>query len=181
MPRPTSKVELIASAHHQFDTMGKLIDAMPCAAQELPFSLSDEFLATHKEAHWQRDKNLRDVLTHLYEWHMLLLNWVSSNKAGEEKPFLPAPYTWKTYGDMNMKFWEQHQNTTLEQAKDMLSTSHAKVVKLLEAFSDDELFIKKYFSWTGTTTLASYCISASSSHYDWAIKKIKHHRKTCSS
>jgi hypothetical protein len=27
------------------------------------------------------------------------------------KPFLPEPYDWKTYGDMNVKFWEKHQTT----------------------------------------------------------------------
>ena len=31
-----------------------------------------------KEAHWQRDRNLRDVLMHLYEWHQLLLNWLKN-------------------------------------------------------------------------------------------------------
>ena len=43
----------------------------------------------------------------------------------------------------------------------------------IERFSNDELFSKKYFDWTGTTTLGSYCVSATSSHYDWAIKDIK--------
>jgi hypothetical protein len=35
-----------------------------------------------------------------------------------------------------------------------------------------------HFTWTGTTSLGSYCVSASSSHYDWAMKKIKNHIKT---
>jgi hypothetical protein len=30
---------------------------------------------------------------------------------GNHKPFLPEPYDWKTYGDMNVKFWEKHQTT----------------------------------------------------------------------
>jgi hypothetical protein len=45
-----------------------------------------------KEAHWKRDKNLRDVLVHLYEWHQLLLNWFNSNQNGDTKTFLPEPY-----------------------------------------------------------------------------------------
>ncbi|MGO3678157.1 MAG: ClbS/DfsB family four-helix bundle protein, partial [Microbacteriaceae bacterium] len=32
-----------------------------------------------------------------------------------------------------------------------------------------------FFPWTGTTSLGSYCVSATSSHYDWAIKKIRAH------
>ncbi len=54
-----------------------------------------------KEAHWQRDRNIRDILVHLYEWHQLLLNWEENNKKGLAMPFIPAPYNWKTYGQMN--------------------------------------------------------------------------------
>lgn len=39
-------------------------------------------------------------------------------------------------------------------------------------FSNRELFTNKYFKWTGTTSLGSYCVSAISSHYDWPVKKI---------
>ena len=44
-------------------------------------------------------------------------------------------------------------------------------------YSNEELFTKKYFNWTGTTDLGSYFVSTTSSHYDWAIKKIKSHCK----
>ncbi|GHS99751.1 hypothetical protein FACS189421_10780 [Bacteroidia bacterium] len=59
----------------------------------------------------------------------------------------------------------------------MLNESHSEVVNLIETFSNEELFTKKYFPWTGTTNLGSYCVSATSSHYDWAMKKIKMHMK----
>ena len=48
-------------------------------------------------------------------------------------------------------------------------------MKLIEPFTDEELFTKKHFPRTGTTNLGSYCISAASSHYDWAMKKIEKH------
>ncbi|MBM7037135.1 ClbS/DfsB family four-helix bundle protein [Vibrio sp. 188UL20-2] len=32
--------------------------------------------ASIKEQHWSRDRNLRDVLLHLYEWHQLSIKWV---------------------------------------------------------------------------------------------------------
>ncbi|MDR0406186.1 MAG: ClbS/DfsB family four-helix bundle protein [Clostridiales bacterium] len=31
------------------------------------------------------------------------------------------------------------------------------------------------FSWAGTSTVGSYCVSATASHYGWAMKKIKRH------
>ena len=178
MPRATTKQDLIEAAATQFDKLWGLINSMSDEEQTAPFRFSDDFLQKQKEAHWQRDKNLRDVLVHLYEWHQLLLNWIKSNQGGVSQPFIPEPYNWKTYQQMNVGFWEKHQNTPYAQAQIMLRESHAAVMALIESFTNDELFSKKVFSWTGTTTLGSYCISATASHYDWAMKKIKHHIKT---
>ena len=176
MARPQTKEELLKAADEQFDKLWKLLDAMSAEEQNVNFDFGD--VSGEKEAHWKRDRNVRDVLVHLYEWHQLLLAWIKANQKGENKAFLPEPYTWKTYGDMNIGFWEKHQNTSLDDAKKMLTKSYAEVLKLVGTFSNEELFEKKHFAWTGTTSLGSYCVSATSSHYDWAIKKLKRHAKT---
>jgi hypothetical protein len=176
--RAETKQDLIEASAMQFDKLWKIIDSMTEGEQSAIFRFGEDFLQKRKEAHWERDKNLRDVLVHLYEWHQLLLNWVKSNQAGISKPFIPEPYNWKTYQQMNAGFWEKHQNTPYSQSKIMLKESHAEVMALIETFSNDELFSKKNFSWTGTSTLGSYCVSATASHYDWAMKKIKQHIKT---
>jgi len=176
MSRATTKTALIIAANEQFDKLWKLIDTMSDEQQNATFA--NEMDAVGKEAHWSRDKNLRDVLVHLYEWHQLLLNWINANRNGNAKPFLPEPYNWKTYPAMNVEFWKKHQNTPLPESKKILHESHKKVMTLIDTFSNDELFIKKYFAWTGTSSLGAYCISATSSHYDWAIKKMKIHIKT---
>ena len=175
MPRPTTKTELIAAANEQWDKLWKMINSIPGGAESVVFDLGDD--PKLKEAHWNRDKNLRDVLVHLYEWHRLLLDWTAANFGGETKSFLPAPYTWKTYGDMNAAFWEKHQSTSYADAAAMLRESHGKVMALIESLSDEELFEKQHFSWTGTTNIGSYCISVTASHYDWAMKKMKQYQK----
>ena len=175
MARATTKTDLVIAANEQFDKLWKLIDSMSDEQQTAIFS--DEMAKAGKEAHWSRDKNLRDVLVHLYEWHQLLSNWIKSNCKGEAKPFLPEPYNWKTYPAMNVEFWKKHQNTSLINAKKMLRESHKEVLALIETFSNDELFAKKYVTWTGTSTLGAYCVSVTASHYDWAIKKLKLHIK----
>ncbi len=78
---------------------------------------------------------------------------------------------------MNVEFWKKHRDTPLADAKKMLKESHKEVMVLIETFSNDELFSKKYFMWTGTSSLGIYCVSATSSHYDWAMKKLKVHIK----
>lgn len=173
MARPTNKTELIEAADTQLDKLWAFIDGMSEAALRTEFDFSGD--EKKKEAHWQRDKNLRDVLIHLYEWHQLLLKWIKSNSAGKPAYFLPSPYTWKTYGDMNVEIWKQHQKTKLTDAEKMLKASHKDVIKTLAPFTDEELFTKQHFDWTGTTHLGSYCISTLSSHYDWALKKLKAH------
>ena len=176
MARAKTKTELIKAGNEQFAKMWELIDSLTEDEQNTLFNFGTD--DKRKEAHWKRDKNMRDILVHLYEWHQLLINWIVSNQKGEPKPFLLEPYTWKTYGDMNVEFWKKHQATSYKDSKKMICDSHKKVMNMIEQFSNDELFEKKQFAWTGTTTLGSYCISATASHYDWAMKKIKLHIKT---
>lgn len=138
------------------------------------FDFSDDPKKT--ERHWGRDKNLRDIYIHLYEWPNFY--WIRSKqtKNGEEKPFIPEPYSWKTYGDMNVEFWQKHQNTSLEDAQKMFEKSHAEVLKLAEQYTNEQLFGRGVYSWVNTD-LGSYFVSVMPSHYDWAIKKLKAHRK----
>ena len=173
MPRATTKPELLVSASDQYAKLWNLIDSMSDDEENAVFEFGDD--SKLKGAHWKRDKNVRDVIIHLYEWHQLLLNWVKVNKSGNLKPFLPPPYNWKSYGEMNARFWEKHQNTSLADSKEMLRKSHEDVIKLINTFTSDELFEKNVIPWTGASTLGSYCVSATASHYDWAIKKIKKH------
>lgn len=177
MSRATSKADLIIDATSNYEKMNTLIDELTEKELSIPFDFSDD--EKKKEAHWKRDKNLRDILIHLYEWHQLMLDWVESNKKGDNKPFIPKPYNWKTYGNMNVIFWKKHQNTTLEEAKVMLRKSHEEVMGLLETFSDEELFSKGIYKWVGGSNLGSYFVSITASHYNWAIKKINAHRKNC--
>lgn len=173
MARPTTKKDLVEAADSNLEKLWQLIDSMTDKELNTEFDFSDDL--KKKEAHWKRDKNLKDVLIHLYEWHQLLLKWVESNRSGIKKDFLPQPYNWKTYGEMNIELWKKHQNTKLEKAKNILKESHKAVQEMIQTFSNDELFSKQVFDWTGTTTLGSYCVSATASHYDWAIKKLKAH------
>ncbi|MDR0796376.1 MAG: ClbS/DfsB family four-helix bundle protein [Tannerella sp.] len=175
MSRATTKTDLLIAANGQFDKLWKLIDSMSEAQQNATFG--SDMAAAGKESHWGRDKNIRDVLIHLYEWHQLFLNWIHTNRNGLIKPFLPEPYNWKTYPAMNVQFCINHKNTPLIEAKKILKESHKDVMILIETFSNDELFAKKTFSWTGSSTLGAYCVSVTSSHYDWAIKKMKIHIK----
>lgn len=177
MGRPTTKAGLMLAAADNYKKLNQLISGMTEKELSTEFDFGGD--GKKKERHWQRDKNLRDVLIHLYEWHRLLLEWVHANQKGDSRPFIPQPYNWKTYGDMNVEFWKKHQGTSLEEAKEMLEKSHNEVLCLAQTFSDEELFSKGVFDWVGGSALGSYFVSNTSSHYDWAMKKLKAHIKNC--
>ena len=76
-------------------------------------------------------------------------------------------------------FGRSTRKTSLEEATRLLEQSHKEVLELIEVFSNDELFTKGVYKWTGGTSLGSYFVSSTSSHYDWTLKKLKAHRKNC--
>lgn len=175
MGRPTTKTELLTAAATNYEKLNALISTLTEQELSTPFDFSSD--EKKKEAHWKRDKNLRDILIHLYEWHQLLLNFVQSNQNGDSQSFLPEPYNWKTYAGLNMEFWKKHQSTSLEDAKVMVQQSHDEILKLADTFSNEELFTKGVYKWVGGSTLGSYFTSVTASHYDWAMKKLKAHKK----
>lgn len=59
MPRPKTKEELMLASKENYSQLSE--DEL-----QTPFDFSKD--PKKKEAHWKRDKNLRDVLIHLYEW-----------------------------------------------------------------------------------------------------------------
>lgn len=175
MGRPQTKKDLLLAADTNYDKLLRLIDSMTEEELNTPFDFSGD--EKKKETHWRRDKNLRDILVHLHEWHKLLLQWIENNQAGIRKPFLMEGYNWKTYGDMNMVFWERAKGVSPEEAMKQFKDSHGKCMEAIRAKTEEELFTRNAFDWVGGSTLGSYFVSATSSHYDWAMKKIKAHRK----
>ena len=89
------------------------------------------------------------------------------------RKIMPTPYNWRTYPQMNVNFWKKHQNTLYELAAGNLKKKHSEAMRLIDMFSEEQLFTKNIFSWTGSTPFGTYCVSATSTHYDWAIKCIK--------
>lgn len=175
MPRPTTKTDLLEAAEANYLKLEQEIEKMTKTEMETPYDFSGD--SKKKEAHWKRDKNLRDVLAHLNEWHNLMLNWIDNNQKGMQIPFLMEGYNWKTYGDMNLVFWKNCQKESLEKVHKKFQDSHKKIVAEINKFSNEELFSKDAFSWSNGNSLGAYFVSVSSSHYEWARKKIIAHRK----
>jgi hypothetical protein len=161
MARPTTKAALIELSNSNFQKLNDLIDSY--SKEELNQEFPKQYM----------NRNIRDVLAHLHHWHTFMLDWYKAGMSGK-KPDIPAKgYTWLTVPDLNRKIREQYSKTNLREVKKLLQQSFKKVQSLISQHSDAELFEKKKYPWTGTTSLGAYLISATSSHYDWALKLIK--------
>lgn len=181
MPRPQTKEDLLTASTACYEKLNALIDSLSTKEQGETFSYGKGFNRT--EAHWGRDKNIRDILAHLHAWQRMLINFVEANEGKNMThasnaprpvvPFLPSPHTWKTTPALNAEIWEHYQAQSLAHVRSMLDESHHHVLAIISRYDDEELFTKAHFSWTGTTSLGSYCVSATSSHYEWAMKKIR--------
>jgi len=176
MPRPTARSSLTEAANGQFDKLWKMIDSMSDDEQNSAFGFGDG--PDRKEAHWKRDRNLRDVLVHLHEWHLMVKRWYDEGTVKGGIPSVPGDgYTWKTLPELNQRIWEKYQDVPLASSKEMLRESHKMIMNVISSHTDDELFSKGVYKWTKSTTLGAYFISATSSHYEWAMNKIKMHIK----
>lgn len=161
MPKPKTKNELLVLSQQNFNKLNDLVNAYS------QIEINKEFLKG------TLNRNIKDVLAHLHHWHLMFLEWYEIGMKGE-KPNMPAKgYTWKTLPDLNKKIWNDYRNVPLNDIRKMLNNSFNEVQKIINAHSNEVLFEKKRYKWTGSTSLGAYLISCTSSHYDWAFKLIK--------
>jgi len=164
MPRPKNKKELLTLSETNLNKFLDFINELPDDIKNKTFS---------KNELNNRDKTISDVVCHLHEWHTMMKNWYKVGMSGQ-KPAIPAEgVTWQTLPVLNRRIWEKHQGTELKKALMLLKKSHQEIMALVEKHTDEELFTKKKYTWTGTTSLGAYFISNLSSHYEWGIKTIK--------
>lgn len=161
MPRPQNKSQLLRQATENLKALLALIKSLPVDKLETDFPKGT------------LNRNVADVIMHLHSWHLLFLGWYKVGMKGG-KPSMPAKgYNWSALPALNKKLWEENRKVELKEAMKLFKNSHKKVYKIINVHSDKELFTKKLYPWTGSTSLGVYLISNSSSHYVWAIKLIK--------
>jgi hypothetical protein len=165
MAIPKNKIELFNQSQDNFHKLTELINSY--SEQE---RLSDFPLGT-------MNRNIRDVLAHLYHWHILFLDWYSVGMKGE-KPEMPAKgYSWNDTKELNKVIWNKYTTHELIEIQRALVITHSKVQDIIGKHSEEELFTKKHYLWTGSSSLAVYIRSNTLSHYNWAYQLIKKAKK----
>ena len=166
MARPTDKPELLTAAKSEFGRLWDAVGLVDAGNRERPGAC---------EA-W----SVKDILAHLDAWHELVLDWEAVGSAGGT-PDMPSPgLTWADTPVLNQMIFERTKYDTWDAVSDRLRVSHERVLAVIESYDDPDLFTKRRFPWTGSTSVGSYLVSASSSHYSWASKLIRKWAKATS-
>lgn len=159
MGRPTTKAALLDAATTEFDRLWSAVDAVPPSDRSLPGACED----------W----SVKDLLAHLHAWHELTLGWEQAGRRGE-MPAIPASgYTFAQTPALNRAIWECAADDDWDDIEDRLRQSHQTVMAVIDSYGDADLFTKKRYPWTRSTSIGSYLVSATSSHYAWASKLIR--------
>lgn len=161
MPKPKTKEELLTQSQENYHALLDLVASYPKAdvAKEFPAGTLN--------------RNVRDVFAHLHQWHLFFCEWYKVGMEGD-KPKMPAEgFTWQTLPALNIVVREKYKDVSMTVAKRKLKASHLAIQKIIKNHSEEELFEKKRYGWTGSTSMAAYIIANSVSHYNWAKKLIR--------
>ena len=159
MGRPTSKSGLMAAAEQAFDGLWDTVDAVPPSDRETPGACDS----------W----SVKDILAHLDAWHCMWLRWEQAGARGEPTPMPAEGFTWAQTPALNARIHADTAGDPWEEVCGRLRDSHSRIVIVLSGYSDEDLFTKRRYRWTGSTSVGSYAVSATASHDAWASGLIR--------
>ncbi len=164
MPRPQNRSQLLEQMKQNFDALWGEVGSIPAELRLVPGACET----------W----SVKDILAHLDAWHEMFLLWEREG-AGGRKPDMPAPgFTWKDTPALNEVIWGRTRHDGYDEVRDRLRSSYGRVRAVVEHYDNEDLFTKRRYKWTGFTSVGSYAVSATSSHYDWARQLIRKYGKS---
>ena len=159
MARARTKQELLDFGEKEFIRLMEMVGSLREENLEEPFVFDN--------------RAVKDIIAHLHAWHQLFFGWYQVGMRGE-KPAIPAEgYSFKDTPALNEKLFQEYKDLSADEIMTMFKDSHARIMQIIDGHTDEELITKKKYKWTGSTNLASYLASATSSHYVWASTMIR--------
>ena len=116
---------------------------------------------------------VKDVLAHLLEWEQMCLGWYDAGVRGET-PHLPAPgFNWAQIPALNQQIYEKYRDRPLDKVLKLFRASYQQILQTVQGLSEVDLFTPTHYAWTNKNAMATYFISATSSHYVWGQKEVR--------
>lgn len=159
MPRPKTKADLIAAAQLEYQKLEALIQ--PLSADQMT------------QAGVCETWSVKDILAHLLAWEQMVLGWYRAGARGENVKTPADDLKWSETPILNQRIYEQYRDVPLDVIRAKFAASHAETLETLSAIPEEALATAKVYKWTNTSTLLSYFVSCTSSHYVWAAAEIR--------
>lgn len=158
MARPTTKDELLERMESEMHKLHTTITSLEMEDRIAPGACEE----------W----SVKDLLAHLDAWHEMFLGWEKAGAAGEKPPMPKPGFRWSDTPALNHEIWERTKDDDFKDVTQRFHSSYEAVRKVIQSYDNEDLFTKKRYPWTGSTSVGSYAVSATSSHYEWARKLV---------
>jgi hypothetical protein len=159
MPKPTTKDQLIEAAHKEREALEALLETLT----------PNDLTKPDRIGEWA----IKDVLSHLTEWEGMVIKWYEAGAKGKTPAIPSEEYNWAQLPQLNHAIFLKHRDKGLADVQKNFKASYKKIMKIIQAIPEKELFTRKQYKWTNNNLLAAYFVSATSSHYHWAWIVIK--------
>jgi hypothetical protein len=154
MAKPTTKRQLLADIERERRALEQLLTTLA------PERLTQPDIV----GHW----SVKDVLAHVSAWHQLCIGWYTTGVSNAQ-PDLPAKgFTWRQLAQLNQHIYEQYREQDLSSILEQFRLSCREIYQFIEGLSEEELFTRNRYAWTGKHALVSYITPNTSEHYRWA-------------
>ncbi len=163
MSRPLNKQQLLDFSQDEYERLVRFISALSPEQRDIETVFDN--------------RTAKDIVAHVYAWQVLELEWYKVGITGT-KPAIPAEgFTFKDTPQLNEKLFQQYKDISWAELAEKLEKSHVAFLNIIASHSEEELFTKKKYIWTGSSNMAVYFRSALYSHYVWANDLIRKHFK----
>ena len=116
--------------------------------------------------------SVKDFLAHRAEWGRMMIGWYAEAKAGGSPAVPSERFKWNQLKELNAWIHDGFAEDSLPEVEQWFVDVQDLLDQMLEEITEEELFAKKYYAFTGKSDLATYVNASSASHYRSARRLI---------
>lgn len=159
MSKFKTKAELVAEIKKERAKLKRLLDEIPevSKTEEVTDGMS-----------------VKDFVAHRTEWGRMMIRWYQDARGGRPSAVPTDEFKWNQLKELNAAIHSKFAQSSPAAAERDFANVHDRLFEIVQGMSEEELFTKKHYSFTGTSDLATYVNSATASHYRSARRHIQH-------
>ena len=116
--------------------------------------------------------SVKDFLADRAEWGRMVIGWYTEAKAGCTPAVPSERFKWNQQKELNAWIHDRFADIGLQEVEQDFADVQDLLDQMLEEITEDELFAKKYYAFTGKSDLATYVNASTTAHYRSARRHI---------